>query len=483
MLKSLLENIDYELLSGSVNIHIQDICYDTKHMSQNCLFVCLKGKTFDGHHYIDEAIVKGAVAFVVSENVEMKDGITYIQVGNTRHALASISAAFFDYPSHKMKVIGITGTKGKTTVSYMIAAILENAHKNIGVIGTNGCRICGKLIKTKNTTPESYELQKRMHEMVMNHCEYCIMEVSSQGLMMDRVKGIDFDYGIFTNLSWDHISENEHATFEDYKNCKHRLFQMCHKGLLNQDDSYMQDMIKDVNCKILTYSLDEPSDLQALNVSFYRKSHCLGVYFQTQGLLSEDFDLCLPGRFSVYNALAAIALCWDLGVDIKNIKDALKTISIQGRNEIVHVNTPYTVMIDYAHNAFSFDCLLKTIQQYHPHQMICVYGAGGQRDLKRRYDTGRVVASYQAYSIITSDNPRNEDVSAICQDIMKGIESLSGEYKVIEDRKQAIEYALSIAENEDIVLCLGKGHEDYQMVNGVLYPFDERKIIEEYFQK
>lgn len=483
MLKDLLETIDYELLSGSLDLDIHDICYDTNHMCQNSLFVCLKGKTANGHFYIDEAISKGAIAIVVSEDVKMRQGITYIKVKHTRIALAHISDAFFHHPRLHMKVIGITGTKGKTTISYMIAAVLRHAHKKVGVIGTNGCMIDEKHIPTKNTTPESYEIHYLMNEMVNQRCEYCLMEVSSQGLMMDRVEGIDFDYGIFTNLSWDHISENEHPTFEDYKNCKNKLFQKCLVAIVNQDDDYVKDMIKDVNCTIYTYSLHKQSHLQAIHLSFYRQSHCLGVYFQTQGLVCEDFELSIPGEFNVYNALATIILCTHLGIGNDKIKEAFKNISIKGRNEIVKVNANYTVMIDYAHNAFSYDCLLKTITQYHPCLIICVYGAGGQRDLKRRYETGRVVASYQAYSIITTDNPRNESVEKICQEITRGIESLSGKYIIIEDRKQAIEYALSIAKDDDIVLCLGKGHEDYQIIHGVKYPFDERKIIEEYFQK
>lgn len=483
MLKDLLINIDYQLLSGNIDLNILDICYDTKKMKENSLFICLKGKQHDGHQYIDEAIDKGAIAIIISEDVEIKENITYIKVANTRLALAHISAAFFQFPSHKMTVIGITGTKGKTTIAHMIADILKKADQRVGMIGTIGCTIHNQFLKTKNTTPESYEIENFMHMMVKAGCRYCIMEVSSQGLMMDRVTGIDFDYGIFTNLSSDHISENEHHSFDEYMSYKKKLFQMCQVGIFNKDDQYYDEMIKDVKCEIKTYSLHQLSDLQAIDISFYRKENELGVYFKTVGCVDDYFEICIPGDFNVYNGLAAIMLGKLLSIDMHTVKSALRKIQISGRNEIIPVKAPYSVIIDYAHNAFAVECLLKTLQKYHPHAIICVYGAGGHRDMKRRYDTGRVVAKYHAYSILTADNPRGEQIKDICHDIILGIESAGGEYIVIEDRKQAILYALDLAVDEDIILCFGKGHEDYQIIDQVPLPFSEKQIIEEYFSK
>lgn len=337
--------------------------------------------------------------------------------------------------------------------------------------------------KTENTTPESYEIQRLMRKMVDAGCQYCVMEVSSQGLMLERVTGIAFQFGVFTNLSPDHISENEHHSFDDYMACKKRLFRMCQIGLFNKDDQYFNEMIKDVTCQIYTYSIHKPSDLQAIQLSLYRRKSTLGIYFCTKGLINDSFEVDIPGEFSVYNSLVAIMLCFNLNINKQDIQAALKAVRVKGRMEIVPVNANYTVIIDYAHNAFAYDCLLKTIQLYHPHQIICVYGAGGHRDVKRRYDTGEVVAKYQAYSILTADNPRGEKVMNICRDIARGIEKVGGEYKIIEDRQTAIYNALSMASDDDIILCLGKGHEDYQILDQVPLPFSERQIILDYFQK
>lgn len=483
MLKDLLEQIDYEVLQGQLDLDIQDICYHSQKIKAQSLFVCMEGSQFDGHDYIDEAIIKGAIAVCINHDVDMIEGITYIKVLNTRQALALLSCAFFKHPSHELTVIGITGTKGKTTTSYMIASILQQAQFKVGVIGTIGSMIDGHQEKTENTTPESYEIQRLMRKMVDGGCEYCVMEVSSQGLMLERVTGITFRYGIFTNLSPDHISENEHHSFDDYMACKKRLFQMCQIGFFNRDDQYFDEIIKGATCRIYTYSIHKPSDLQAIQLSLYRRKSTLGIYFCTKGLINDSFEVDIPGEFSVYNSLVAIMLCIDLNIDKLNIQMTLKAVRVKGRMEIVPVNANYTVIIDYAHNAFAYECLLKTIQQYHPHQIICVYGAGGHRDVKRRYDTGQVVAKYQAYSILTADNPRGENVIDICHDIARGIAKMGGEYKIIEDRQTAIYNALSIASDDDIILCLGKGHEDYQILDQEPLPFNERQIILNYFIK
>lgn len=482
MLSDLLGQLDYELLQGQLDLEIKDICYHTKDVKNQSLFVCIKGKKNNGHDYIQEAINAGARVIVVNEDIDMKKGITYIKVKDTRNALALLSCAFFHNPSHEMIVIGITGTKGKTTSSYMIASILKKAHLKVGVIGTIGCIINGEYEKTRNTTPESYEIQRLMRKMVNHGCQYCVMEVSSQGLMLERVTGIHFDYGVFTNLSPDHISEDEHHSFEDYMACKKKLFYMCKIGIFNKDDKYYEDIVKEVSCQIQTYAIHHKSDLQATQLSLYRKKARLGIYFHTLGMIDDSFEVDIPGEFSVYNSLVAIMLCYYLNIDEQHIKNALKEVKVKGRMEIIPVDANYTVIIDYAHNAFAYENLLKTIQQYHPNRIICVYGAGGHRDKKRRYDTGEVVAKYQAYSLLTADNPRGEKILDICHDIVKGIIKRGGEYKIIEDRRLAIQEALQCAGDDDIILCLGKGHEDYQIIDQVPLPFSERQIILEYFQ-
>lgn len=481
-LKQLLKEIDYTFIQGNMDQQVSQIDYDSRTVQQESLFVCIPGAHVDGHDFIDDVIMKGARTIIVERDVPCQEEITYIQVKDARIALALLSCAFFDHPSRKMTVIGITGTKGKTTTSYMVESILNKAHKKVGIIGTIGSLINGELRKTKNTTPESFELQRLMNEMVESGCEYCVMEVSSQGLMLNRVAGIDFDYGVFTNLSPDHIGEHEHHSFEHYMACKKLLFQMCKVGIFNKDDPHYEDMVDGAKCLRKTYSIEKDSDLRASHIHLYRGTGTLGVKFETSGLVQGSFETDIPGKFSVYNSLVSIMICHLLKIDVPYIQEALKQVRVRGRVEIVPVEQKYTVMIDYAHNALSFESILATIQEYHPHQIICVYGAGGHRDVKRRYDVGEIVAKYQAFSVLTADNPRGENVQKICQDIVTGIERVGGDYVVIEDRREAIHYALSHAQNGDVILCLGKGHEDYQIIDKEPLPFSEKQIIEDYFQ-
>lgn len=482
-LKQLLKEIDYKLLSGSLDVEVSQIDYDSRQVQDHSLFVCIPGAKVDGHCFIDQVIDHGAKVIVVEREVEYQIGVTYIQVKEARLALALLSCAFFDHPSRKMTVIGLTGTKGKTTTSYMVQSILEKAGEKVGIIGTIGSVVNGEMRKTLNTTPESFELQRLMHEMVEAGTKYCVMEVSSQGLMLNRVAGIDFDYGVFTNLSPDHIGENEHRDFQHYMDCKKMLFQMCKVGLFNKDDEHFQDMIQGVSCQVKTYSIHSDSDLKASHIELSRGQGTLGVQFDTNGLIDASFETDIPGHFSVYNSLVAIMICALNHIELPYIKDALKQVRVRGRVEIVPVHQDYTVIIDYAHNALSFESIIQTIEAYHPHRIICVYGAGGHRDHKRRYEAGEIVAKHHAFSILTADNPRGESVRDICNMIVEGIHRYQGEYVIIEDRKKAIHYALEHALPNDVILCLGKGHETYQIIDKEPIPFSEKQIIEEYFQK
>lgn len=481
-LKELLKEIHYELLNGTLDIEVSQIDYDSRQVVEGSLFVCIPGAKVDGHTFIEEVINKGAKVIVVEKDVPYQEGITYIQVEDARYALALLSCAFFDHPSRKMCVIGITGTKGKTTTSYMMESILKNANKKVGIIGTIGSLINGQLKKTKNTTPESFELQRLMNEMVEAGCEYCVMEVSSQGLMLNRVAGIEFDFGIFTNLSPDHIGENEHRDFNHYMSCKKKLFEMCRVGIFNKDDGHFEDMTKDCQCEVYTYSINNPSDLQASDIELYKGQGTLGVEFQTHGMLNATFQTNIPGRFSVYNSLVAIMVCHLVDIEETYIQTALKQVRVRGRVEIVPTPNDYTVLIDYAHNALSFQSILETISEYKPHRMICVYGAGGHRDHKRRYEAGEIVAKFNAFSVLTADNPRGEKVKDICDYIIEGVNRYNGDYIVIENREEAIHYALSHAQSGDVILCLGKGHEDYQILDKEPLPFSEKEIIENYFR-
>lgn len=480
-LEQLLDNLDYEMIQGTLQQDVSQIDYDSRQVKENSLFVCIPGARVDGHDFINQVIEKGAQVIVVEKDVPCQEGITYIKVKEARYALALLSCAFYDHPSRKMTVIGITGTKGKTTTSYMVESILHQAGKKVGIIGTIGSVVNGVYKKTKNTTPESFELQKLMHEMVESGCEYCVMEVSSQGLMLNRVAGIDFDYGVFTNLSPDHIGEHEHHSFEHYMECKKMLFQMCKVGLFNKDDDHYNDMIQDAQCLIKTFSMKELSDLQAYDSHLSRGKGTLGVAFKTKGLIDDQFEVQIPGEFSVYNSLVAIMLCHELHIETRYIQAALQLVRVKGRGEIVPIHQDYTVMIDYAHNGVSFENILETIQAYHPQRIICIYGSVGERTQVRRYEMGEIVSKYQAFSILTADNPAHEPISQINQDIINGIQVHNGQYIEIEDRQEAIEYALDHGKHGDVILCLGKGHEDYQLIGDEKVPFSEREIIEHYF--
>lgn len=480
-LKKLVEELKYQIVQGTLDQEVSQIDYDSRKVVDNSLFVCIKGANVDSHNFIDQVIDNGAKTIVIEHAVEYREGITYILVDDARLALALLSCAFFEHPSRKMCVIGLTGTKGKTTTTYMVQSILQHAGKKVGIIGTIGSMINGKLRPTKNTTPESFELQRLMKEMVDEGCEYCVMEVSSQGLMLNRVAGIDFDYGVFTNLSPDHIGPNEHTSFEHYMACKKMLFKMCKVGIFNHDDEHFNDMIEGSTCEIKTFGIHKHSDLNAKKIELYHTEGSLGVSFKTQGLVNGEFKTNIPGEFSVYNSLVSIMICHFLNIETSHIQSALKLVRVKGRVEVVPYSNDFTVLIDYAHNAFSFKSLLETIAAYHPHQMICVYGAGGKRAKSRRTEVGRVVSSMNAFSVLTADNPRGENVKDICLDIVEGLKENAGDYIIIEDRKEAIHYALDHAKKNDVILCLGKGHEDYIIYddNHTVH-FSEKEIIEEY---
>lgn len=482
-LEKLLVGLDYELLQGTLEQEVSQIDYDSRHVQKDSLFVCIKGAQVDGHIYIDQVIKKGAKIIVTTKDVDMRDGITYIKVKDARYILAKLSCAYFNHPSHKLTVIGVTGTKGKTTTTYMLKSILETAHKKVGIIGTIGSMINGQFEKTMNTTPESFELQRLMHKMVEAGCEYCVMEVSSQGLMLNRVAGIDFDFGIFTNLSPDHIGPMEHTSFEHYMSCKKELFHMCKVGIFNQDDEHYEDMVKDVPCQVYTYSLHHDSDIKAYDIDLYKDNGHLGVHFSTQGIVNGKFTLDMPGYFNVYNAMVSILMAHFQKIPDEFIHMALPHVRVLGRAEIIPVSKDYTVMIDFAHNPISTQSILETIKAYFPERIVCIYGSVGDRTQGRRKDIGEVVGKLADYSILTADNPGFESVHHINLDIIEGLNKYNGEYIEIDDRKEAIEYSLAHAKKGDIIMILGKGHEDYQLIGKERLALDEKEIIANYMKK
>ena len=394
-----------------------------------------------------------------------------------------MSAAYFGYPAEKLKIVGITGTKGKTTTTYMIKSILEETGHKVGLIGTIEAIIGEKKIPAANTTPESYTIHQYFAEMVKEGCDCVVMEVSSQGLMLHRTAGIPFEIGIFTNLGRDHIGPNEHKDFEDYKRCKGLLFKQCRLGIANVDDQYFEDVFSGATCKVETFGFSEKADLRAENVRLVSRPGYLGVAYHVAGVMEFDVEIDTPGTFSVYNSLTAISVCRHFEVPAELIKDALKKAKVKGRIEMVKVSDDFTLMIDYAHNAMSLESLLTTLKEYHPKRLVCLFGCGGNRSRDRRFEMGEVSGRLADLTIITSDNPRFEEPQAIIDDIKTGIGKTNGKYVEICDRKEAIKYAISHGEVGDVIVLAGKGHEDYQEIKGVKYPMDERVLIAEVLEE
>ena len=481
VLAALLEKLEYELVSGSEDMQIENVVYDSRKVTEGSLFICIEGGTADGHTFIPDVVKKGAKALIVTKDVSgllpADADVTVIRVKDSRYALAFVSAAYFGHPAEKLKVIGITGTKGKTTTTYLVKSILEHAGHKVGLVGTIEAVIGQEHIPANNTTPESYVLQEYFAKMVEAGCDTVVMEVSSQGLMLHRTQGFVFDYGIFTNIEPDHIGPLEHKDFADYMHCKGLLFKQCRVGIVNCDDAHYQDVIRDHTCKIETFGFAENADYRAQDLKLISGAGFLGIDFKARGKVNLDIELHAPGRFSVYNALCAIAICNHFGVTADEVKEALLQAHVKGRIELVKVSDDFTLMIDYAHNAMALESLLTTLREYKPKRLVCLFGCGGNRSKLRRYEMGEVSGKLADLTVITSDNPRNEEPQAIIDDIKVGMSKTDGKYVEIIDRKEAIAYVIRYGQPGDVIVLAGKGHEDYQEVKGKKYPMDERDII------
>ena len=482
-LKDLLEHLDYQCLQGTTDKEITSVVFDSRKAEPGSLFLCIKGAVSDGHTYAKEVAEKGASVLVVQDAVEVPEDVTVIQVENSRYAMACISAAWFDHPAKKLKTIGITGTKGKTTTTYLVKSILENAGHKTGLIGTIETIIGEEHIPSANTTPESYLVQQYFAKMAEAGCDSVVMEVSSQGLMLHRTAGFTFDIGIFTNLEPDHIGPNEHKDFEDYLRCKALLFQQCKTGIFNADDQHLEQILEGHTCDVETFGFSEKADLRAENTRLVTGKGTLGIQYDVKGLMDFPVEIDLPGKFSVYNSLTAIAVCRHFNVTEENIQKALKQAKVKGRIEMVKVSDDFTLMIDYAHNAMSLESLLTTLKEYKPNRLVCLFGCGGNRSKLRRYEMGEVSGKLADLTIITSDNPRNEEPQEIINDIKVGIGKTDGKYVEIIDRKEAIAYAIHHGQPGDILVLAGKGHEDYQEIKGKKYPMDERILIQEILEE
>ncbi|SHH57190.1 UDP-N-acetylmuramoylalanyl-D-glutamate--2,6-diaminopimelate ligase [Caloranaerobacter azorensis DSM 13643] len=473
----LINGLEIEKYSGDLDIEISKIVYDSRKAENGCIFVAIKGYKTDGHNYINQAISNGAKAVILQRDINIPENIVKILVKDTRCALARISSNYYKNPSEKLELIGITGTNGKTTTTYLIKSILEASGKNVGLIGTIGNVINGEIVKSKNTTPESLDLQEFFNRMVNTNIDSCVMEVSSHSLELKRVEYCDFNVGIFTNLTPEHL--DFHKDLQSYMEAKVKLFYKTRDyNIINIDDEYgrkIQSIIQELDTPILTYGIEKKADIMARNIEIYAS----GVKFDLitpDG--SIDIRLNIPGKFSVYNALAAASCGIAFNIKLEDIKRGLETIQgVRGRFEVVPTNTDFSVIIDYAHTPDGFKKVLSTIDQFAKGRKMIVFGCGGDRDKTKRPKMGEIASHYCDICIITTDNPRTENPKEIVKDILRGIDDENCECVIIEDRKEAIRYALEIAKKDDVILLAGKGHETYQIIGKEVLPFDEREIV------
>lgn len=407
------------------------------------------------------------------------DDVAVIRTEDTRKALAQLSANFYRHPAEEMKVIGVTGTKGKTTTAFMIQSILNEAGYKTGLIGTVHTDNGKEIKESEHTTPESADVQRILREMADNGCDAAVIEVSSQALKLARVEGICFDLGVFTNIEEDHIGPFEHEDFEDYARCKAKLFQQCRVGIINNDDPCKDLILENHTCMTETYGFGRQSDLQGINFSKIRKSQKLGVEFTVKGDYNNKLVISLPGKFTCSNALAAISAAKHFeNVSWNHIRRALKDIRIPGRQEMFSLGEhDGVIIVDYAHNGMALENMLKALKEYEPDRLICVFGCGGDRDRQRRFRMGKASAEYADFTVITSDNPRNESPMAIIRDIIEGMKNSTTDYTIIPDRKEAIEFAVKNCGKGDIVLIAGKGHENHQITGDKKIHFDDRETV------
>ena len=476
-LVDLLEGLEYQCIQGKTDREISTLVYDSRKVEKDSVFVCISGAVRDGHDFAQEVVGKGAAVLLVEKEVHVPEEVTVILVKDTRLALAQTSAAYFGHPAKELVTIGITGTKGKTTATYMVRSILEASGFKTGLIGTIETIIGEKTIPSANTTPESYVVQETFRKMADAGCKCVVMEVSSQGLMLHRVGGFIFDYGIFTNLEPDHIGPNEHKDLDDYIHCKSLLFRQCRHGIFNGDDSHLEEILQGHTCDVETYGFSDGVDMKASDVKLTDKGGTLGVAYHMSGLLDMDVEIDIPGKFSVYNSMTAIAICRHFGVKKETILASLSQIRVKGRVEILPVSEKFTLMIDYAHNAMSLNSLLTTLKEYHPKRLVCLFGCGGNRSRDRRFEMGEVSSRLADLTIVTSDNPRNEEPEDIIADIVTGVKKADGKFVTIADRHEAIRYAIEHAQEGDVIVLAGKGHEDYQEIKGKKFHMDERELV------
>ncbi len=491
LIPEIFKGTEYETICRGKTDIVKDLTNDSRKVTEGDAFFCFVGANFDGHDFLPAVMEKKPSVIVLQHAAGMlkekkidtgrllSGEFTVIKTPDIRKTFALCSANYFGEPAKDLLMIGVTGTKGKTSFTAIASAVLNAAGIKCGTIGTLGVDNGIAHAPLKNTTPESYDVEKYLRQMADNGCKACVMEVSSQALKHNRVAGIEFDYGIFTNLSLDHVGGAEHKDFADYVYCKSLLFRQCRVGILNKDDGQFRKMTENATCEIKTYSYGCESDLKASGFEYVRDGDFIGTEFCTEGIMDGRFRVSAPGRFSMYNVLPVIGLASLLGIPAETVGSELLKVHVKGRMEPVKISDRFHLLIDYAHNAVSCESILKEMGNYNPKRIVSLFGCGGNRSKTRRYEMGEASGRYADFSVITEDNSRFEDVNDIIDDILVGMHKTDGKYIVIPDRKEAIKYAIENARDGDIILLLGKGHEDYQEKNGERKPFDERIIIKE----
>ncbi|MGE5473334.1 MAG: UDP-N-acetylmuramoyl-L-alanyl-D-glutamate--2,6-diaminopimelate ligase [Ignavibacteriales bacterium] len=479
LLEHLIEGLDYQkLIEDAKGVEIKNIQYDSRKVTPGSLFVCIEGYKVDGHKYIREAVNKGAAALVIQKDVVMPEGMPVIRHENPRMVLAEVSARFYDYPSRKLNLIGVTGTKGKTTTTFMIKSILEQAGHKVGLIGTIANYIGDKVVEAQRTTPESLELQEMFADMLSQGVDTVVMEVSSHSLELSRVHACEFDVGVFTNLTQDHL--DFHLNFENYFNAKTKLFDLCKEGKANADDEYGRRLLEMKKCPMKSYSINSNADIKAQDIDIQPGGTSFKVQIPNGNI---DIRVPIPGKFSVYNSLSAISACLEFNVTNNDIIKGLENLKVPGRAETVETNRNFTVMVDYAHSPDSLKNILETVKGYANGRIVTIFGCGGDRDRTKRPIMGQIAGELADFTVITSDNPRSEDPDAIVSEIEEGIKRTNGEYIIIVGRQEAIEYAIKNAKEKDIIVIAGKGHETYQIFKDKTIHFDDREIAREAITK
>lgn len=484
-LKNVLEGIKYDIITGSIDKEITGVYYDSRKVKPGSLFICVRGFKTDGHKYIESAIANGAVAILAEEKQSVPGDITYVITADTRSTMAKIASNFYDKPSRYMRVIGVTGTNGKTTTTHLIQNILEKAHMKTAILGTLYAKIDDYRKEMGHTTPEALEIEDFMSLCRDRKAQYVVMEVSSHALDLARVEEIDYNVAVFTNLTQDHL--DYHQDMENYKNAKLKLFSMINNKegnfvIVNNDDRYAADFIEVSRAEVVTYGVEKDADVKAYNLDMSAEGTRFMVKYD-QG--DFEVNMQLIGLFSVYNALAAIAFALKEGIKPDIIKKALAaTSSVAGRFEKVKCGQDFTVIVDYAHTPDGLENILKTARSITQKRLITVFGCGGDRDKTKRPLMGEIAAKYSDFCIVTSDNPRSEDPKAIIDDIVPGLLKVeNSRYAVVVDRREAIRHAVYMAKPGDIVIIAGKGHETYQLIGDKVLDFDDRKVAADFLKE